>query len=107
MPIPEIRMTFDDTNLSTFIKELLGLNEGVELVHKRYDSKIIFKCVGNIDIVREDVLTWLKIRSVGKEPEVGLTEKPKDETPPDTDKPKDIRAEVAAYLNGQKNKEGE
>ena len=106
MPIPEIRMTFDETNLSTFVKELLSLNEGVELVHKRYDAKIIFKCVGGIEKVREDVLTWLKIRSVGKEPDV--TSEVVEESKPDSAQSPSPRDIVNAYINAKKeNKEGE
>lgn len=107
MPIPEIRMTFDETNLSTFVKELLCLTSGTELLHKRFDAKIIFKCNGDIEKVREDVFTWLKIRSVGKESEVTDTVESNTDTEtklePTPEATKNIRDEIAARLN--KNKE--
>lgn len=105
MAIPEIRMTFDDTNLSTFIKELLGLNEGVELVHKRFDSKIFFKCVGNIENVREDILLWLNLRSVGKEPKNTYVEEGKKETDEPSDK-STPREKIDDYMFKKKNKDG-
>ena len=107
MAIPEIRMTFDDTNLSTFIKELLSLNERVELVHKRFDAKIFFKCVGSMDVVRDDVLTWLKLRAVGNESKTetikvseALEKTEKSESEQSSD------AKIKQYLSEKKNKEG-
>lgn len=59
MPVPEIRLTFDTDNFTTFIKELLNLEEKTVLEHHRFDSTIFIKCNGNTDKVRADVLKWL------------------------------------------------
>ena len=62
MPVPEIRMTFDTENFTTFIKELLNLEQRIELKHSRFDSTILFKCNGDMDRVRDTITQWLKDR---------------------------------------------
>lgn len=85
MPTPDIRMTFDAENLTTFIKELLNLETNVLLQHRRFDANILFKCNDDVQIVRDAVFNW-------------LVDKKKEQKP-------SIREAIASYLDS-KNKEG-
>ena len=85
MPVPDVHMTFDAENLTTFIKELLNLETNIILHHKRFDVNILFKCNDNVQIVRDAVFNW-------------LVDKKKEQKP-------SIREAIASHLDS-KNKEG-
>ena len=102
MPVPEIRMTFDTENFTTFIKELLNLEQRIELKHSRFDSTILFKCNGDMDKVREAIIQWLKdrekVQSIISTAEANAAEQ-SESTGLDKEPEKDIRERIKETLS--------